>query len=188
MNKISTWAMLLMAFAVTGCASIMNDSTQPMRIETLTQSGVEVKDMDCKAENDMATQAFKSPGTVAIRRSSKDLRIVCTKPGESEARGVAISRANAGLAGNILIGGGIGAIIDHTKGTAYTYPQWIQLVIEKLITFDRRNDTDGKPNMGVVTASLPKPDDSKNVPSGSVNAASRPATLDDLGALLPKKP
>jgi hypothetical protein len=34
--------------------------------------------------------------------------------------GRAISRANAGMAGNIIFGGGIGAIIDHNKGTAYS--------------------------------------------------------------------
>jgi hypothetical protein len=45
----------------------------------------------------------------------------------------------------ILFGGGIGAIIDHNKGTAYTYPLWIQIVMSKLISFDRRADAKGKP-------------------------------------------
>jgi len=39
--------------------------------------------------------------------------------------------------GHILIGGGRGAIIDHNKGTAYTYPTWIQLVFDKALVFDR---------------------------------------------------
>jgi hypothetical protein len=36
------------------------------------------------------------------------------------------------------IGGGIGAIIDHNKGTAYTYPTWVQRV------FDRSNENEGQ--------------------------------------------
>lgn len=134
-----------------GCASITNDSTHPMRFETFSQAGAEVKDMECKAENDYGSQTIKTPGTLQIRRSSKDLQIVCTKAGVADAKGTAVSRANAGMAGNIIFGGGIGAIIDHNKGTAYTYPQWVRLVADKLLTFDRKEDKDGAPNVGSNT-------------------------------------
>lgn len=135
--------------AMTGCASITNDTSAPVRFETFNAAGGEIKDAECTLENDYGKQSVKTPATVNVRRSSKDLQVTCVKPGESDGRGVAISRANAGMAGNILFGGGIGAIIDHNKGTAYTYPQWIQVVMGKLLTFDRREDTDGKPNRGV---------------------------------------
>lgn len=143
--------------ALQGCASIVNDSTNPMRFETYSPSGTEVKDMDCKIENDYGVQNVKTPGTLQVRRSSKDLQIVCSKTGESDAKGVAISRANGGMFGNIIFGGGIGAIIDHNKGTAYSYPQWIRLVVGKMLGFDRKLDSDGTPNLGVeVAAALPK--------------------------------
>jgi hypothetical protein len=145
-------ALVLSAVALaSGCASITNDSTHPMRFETFDSAGVEVKEMECKAENDYGSQTVKTPGTLQIRRSSKDLQIVCTKPATADAKGTAVSRANAGLAGNIIFGGGIGAIIDHNKGTAYTYPQWVRLVVDKLLTFDRRDDKDGAPNVGSNT-------------------------------------
>lgn len=143
----ATGAVLL----ASGCASITNDSTHPMRFETFSAAGTEVKDMECKAENDYGSQAIKTPGTLQIRRSSKDLQIICTKPGTPDAKGTAVSRANAGMAGNIIFGGGIGAIIDHNKGTAYTYPQWVRLVVDKLMTFDRKDDKDGAPNIGGAT-------------------------------------
>lgn len=54
-----------------------------------------------------------------------------------------------GLAGNIIFGGGIGAIIDHNKGTAYTYPSWIQLVFGKSLVFDRSTEKDGQPGPGM---------------------------------------
>ncbi len=41
--------------------------------------------------------------------------------------------------GNILIGGGIGALIDHNKGVAYNYPDDLPVVMGKTITVDRRN-------------------------------------------------
>ncbi len=116
----------------------------------MNAAGVEVKDVECKLENDYGPQIVKTPSTPNVRRSSKDLYVTCAKAGEQDGRGVAISRANAGMAGNIIFGGGIGAIIDHNKGAAYTYPQWIQVVMGKMLTFDRRADVDGKPNAGVA--------------------------------------
>ena len=142
------YSIVFACVSMTGCASIMNDTTTPVRFETFSAAGVEIKDAECKLENDYGQQAIKTPATVNVRRSSKDLQITCIKPESSDGRGVAISRANAGMAGNILIGGGIGAIIDHNKGTAYTYPQWVQIVMGKLLTFDRRADVEGQPNRG----------------------------------------
>ncbi len=55
----------------------------------------------------------------------------------------------AGMAGNIIFGGGIGAIIDHNKGTAYTYPTWIQLIFGKTLVFDRSAEKDGQPVLGM---------------------------------------
>lgn len=150
---------LTLAFAcvaATGCASITNDTTAPVRFETFNSAGVEVKDVDCKLENDYGPQSIKTPATVNVRRSSKDLQVTCVKAGESDGRGVAISRANAGMAGNIIFGGGIGAIIDHNKGTAYTYPMWVQVVMGKMLSFDRKADVEGQPNRGVeMPAGIP---------------------------------
>ena len=74
--------------------------------------------------------------------------ITCVQAGQPEAKGRAISRANAGMAGNIIFGGGIGAIIDHNKGTAYTYPTWLQLVFGQTLVFDRRDEKEGSPVPG----------------------------------------
>lgn len=146
--SVRLYSIILACTAITGCASIMNDTTTPMRFETFSAAGVEIKDAQCKLENDYGQQNIKTPATVNVRRSSKDLQITCVKPESDDGRGVAISRANGGMAGNILFGGGIGAIIDHNKGTAYTYPQWVQVVMGKLLAFDRRADVEGQPNRG----------------------------------------
>ena len=82
-----------------------------------------------------------------IRRSSKDLDIVCKTAEQNDATGRAISRANGGMFGNIILGGGIGAIIDHNKGTAYTYPTWIQLIFGKSLVFDRSAEKEGQPTV-----------------------------------------
>lgn len=146
--RLYSCSIVFACVALTGCASITNDTTTPVRIETFNVAGAEIKDVECTLENDYGQQIIKTPVTANVRRSSKDLQITCVKTGEADGRGIAISRANAGMAGNILFGGGIGAIIDHNKGTAYTYPQWVQVVMGKLMSFDRKADVEGRPNKG----------------------------------------
>ena len=120
-----------------------------MRVDTVKADGTEVSGAECKMTNDFGTYSGKSGAQTQVHRSSKDLDIVCTDPNNPDAKARAISRANAGLAGNILIGGGIGAIIDHTKGTAYTYPTWVQIMFGKSLVVDRTNEKDGKAVVGV---------------------------------------
>lgn len=136
------------ACGLVGCASIVNDTTQPMKIETVTAGGETVAGAECKISNDYGSISAKSGDTAQVRRSSKDMDISCVHPQNPDAKARAISRANAGLAGNILFGGGIGAIIDHNKGTAYTYPTWVRLVFGQTLVFDRTDEKDGQPVVG----------------------------------------
>lgn len=150
----------LVAVLSTGCASVVNDSTHPVRVETRDESGTVVTGAECKLTNDYGSVTMKSGDTTQVRRSSKDLDIVCKDGVKAEARGRAISRANGGMWGNIILGGGIGAVIDHNKGTAYTYPTWMQLVFGKVLTFDRTAEKEGQPVLGtepVGQAAAPAP-------------------------------
>ncbi len=133
------------ALLLTGCASVVNDKTHPIRIETKTQAGDMVAGADCTLKNDKASSNAKSGETSNVRRSNADLEIVCRHPGNPEAQAKAISRVNGGMFGNIILGGGIGAVIDHNTGNAYTYPSWVQLVFGRTLTFDRRSEKDNEP-------------------------------------------
>lgn len=121
-----------------------------MRVETLTSTGEVVNNADCKMTNDYGSISMKSGDTTQVRRSSKDLDITCKHAQNADSQGRAISRANGGMWGNIILGGGIGAIVDHNKGTAYTYPTWVQLVFGKSLVFDRTVEKEGRPVLGVT--------------------------------------
>lgn len=138
----------LVSFVVVGCASITNRPAAPVRFETVSLDGEVVEGAECKVENNHGNKTFKSPSVVMVRRSSKDLLIECVKEGHDEGKGVSVSRANAGMFGNIIAGGVVGAIIDHNVGTAYTYPQWIRIVMGKTTYFDRKDDQKEQPNLG----------------------------------------
>jgi hypothetical protein len=141
-------AALTAVLLCTGCASVVNETTHPMKVETKTPTGEMVTGAECKLTNDYGTTTLKSGDTAPVRRSSKDLDIVCKDPKNPDANARAISRANGGMWGNLIIGGGIGAIIDHNKGTAYTYPTWVQLIFGKTLVFDRTTEKEGQPTLG----------------------------------------
>ncbi len=136
---------LAAALLFSGCASVVNDKTHPMKVETKTEGGELVAGADCVLKNDKASSTAKSGETTNVRRSSEDLEISCKHPANPEATAKAISRVNGGMFGNIILGGGIGAIVDHNTGNAYTYPAWIQLIFGKSLTFDRKNEKEGEP-------------------------------------------
>lgn len=141
-------AVVAVTLCTVGCASIVNETTQPVKIDTLKPDGSSVVGADCRVSNDYGSLTVKSGDTHQFRRSGKDMDITCRHPSHPDATGRAISRANGGLAGNIIFGGGIGAIIDHNKGTAYTYPTWVQLVFGQTLVFDRSAEKDGQPVKG----------------------------------------
>lgn len=171
---------LVASLGLSACASITGDTVQSVRVETRLADGTEVRDADCELFNEYGSFRVKSPGSVMIRRSATDLNISCRKESLPNADGKAVSRANGGMFGNIIFGGGIGAIIDHNKGTAYTYPQWLQMVFGKLISFDRSDDKDGQPSLAreVGTTGAPAAAEQKAAPTAEVVPVAAVATTE----------
>jgi hypothetical protein len=130
---------------ISGCASVILDSDQQIYLATYDQNGSKVKGASCKLSNDVRQSTLDSLDQVKVRRSYSDLMIECKKPGYPDANGRAVSRTNAAMYGNILTVG-IGAIFDHAIGSAYTYPQHIDMVFGQSLDFDRRHDQGRQPS------------------------------------------
>lgn len=152
-------AFLVMAYSlsVTGCASITKDSNQPIRVETYTKENKMVEDVKCTARNDRGEWSTKTPGSLVVHRSGQNLEVKCQGEHAESAYATLVSRANGGMWGNILFGGGIGAIIDHNKGTAYSYPDWVKIVLGDNLVFDRKSNVDNQIMTGLpATGALMK--------------------------------
>ena len=133
---------------LTGCASITKDSNQPVKIETYSKQNQAVTGVKCTAKNERGEWVATSPGVVSVHRSGQNLIVNCEKEGEQSGIATAISRANGGMFGNILFGGGIGAIIDHNKGTAYSYPDWIRVIMGDSLVYDRKTNKENEVMLG----------------------------------------
>ena len=132
----------LLPLAMVGCASVTTGTSQTIKVETITTTGQVITGADCSFVSEYGMVPFKSGNTATVHRSNKDINVSCLWPNFSAAVGRIVSRANAGLAGNLIIGGVIGAVVDHSTGAGYTYPGWIRLVFGQSRVFDRQNEKD----------------------------------------------
>ena len=130
---------LVIVSVMTGCASITGDSMQSLSISTETDKGEAVAQAKCSLRNEKGQWEVTTPNFVQIHKASGDLVVNCKKDELADGNLRAVSRAGAGMYGNIVFGGAIGAVIDHSKGTAYNYPDNLPVVMGKSIVIDRRD-------------------------------------------------
>ena len=118
-----------LALTLQGCASITGTTGQSVSVMTREQNGQEISGVACDLSNNKGTWFVTTPGSAPIRRSNDDLQVICRKEGMEPGRAAVVSDTKGSMFGNILFGGGIGAIVDHSNGSAYEYPNLIQVVM-----------------------------------------------------------
>jgi len=114
---------------LSGCASITGTTNQSVSVQARGNNGKEVKEASCDLINKRGTWFITTPGTVQIQRSNDDLQVTCRKEGFDNGRASVVSDTKGSMFGNILLGGGIGAVVDHNNGSAYEYPSFIQVTM-----------------------------------------------------------
>lgn len=135
MRNLSIAAVILAAMA-SGCSTITQSETQPVSLTSHYQ-GKPVESL-CTLKNDRGTWESKSPANVTVRKSGEDLEVTCRKEGLPDGILKAISRAAGSMFGNIIFGGGVGALIDHSKGTGYDYPDQLPVKMGESVVVDKK--------------------------------------------------
>jgi hypothetical protein len=128
----STFLVTFLAVSVfaSGCSTLTGEGTsQNLSVMTYTNDNKDLTGASCELKNDEGTWTAVTPASVMVRRSNKDMLIKCTKDGFADARATAISKTKGSMWGNIIFGGGVGAIIDHNNGSAYQYPPVLKMIM-----------------------------------------------------------
>lgn len=133
----TVYGILLLAVAAlaSGCASVAGGNSQKMQVTARTMDGAAVQGAECVLSNDKGTWRLTAPGDAHITRSNKAMDVRCEKPSVPAGSVSVESGVRAAMFGNILIGGVIGAVIDHTTGSAYEYPEIVRVVMGQRSTF-----------------------------------------------------
>ena len=121
------------ALLATGCSTISGSGTsQSISIQTFAADGQDVEGAKCDMTNDEGTWFLTTPGSTMVHRSNKDLQVICKKTGVDVGSANVVSRTKGNMFGNLILGGGVGAIIDHNNGSAYEYPALIKIFMGRM--------------------------------------------------------
>lgn len=153
--RLAYLVVVLIALSAGGCATITSSEYQPVSISTYDSKGAPLQKVRCQLQNDKGSWELQAPGYAQVHRSSEDLLVQCRKDGHPDGSARAVSRVAAGMFGNIVFGGGVGALIDHTKGTGYNYPDALNIRMGSAMVFDRR-DADDAPAPAVYASASPQ--------------------------------
>jgi hypothetical protein len=139
MNKTLSIIVSSVFLMLSGCASITGSTSQSISVQTKEPTGAEVVGANCELTNSKGKWFVVTPGTVGVSRSNDNMQLLCRKDGYEPGRNGIVSDTKGMMFGNILFGGGIGAIVDHTSGAAYEYPSIFQVFMTKLQTVNSSN-------------------------------------------------
>jgi hypothetical protein len=156
-----------------GCATITGSESQSILVATHEDTGGAVAGADCKLTNNNGSWTLKSPGTASVRKSADDLLVRCEMEERAPGTARVVSKMNVGMVGNVVFGGAVGAIIDHTRGTAYDYPTHVRIVFGR----NRVVETDDMVSTAAAAPAAPPPEPA---PQGRTN-------MEDLDGLLKAK-
>lgn len=159
MKKLAT---IITALFLVGCASITGTTNQNVSVQTKEPTGTELVGASCELSNKKGKWFITTPGTVGISRSNDDIQVSCTKDGYLQGRQGVVSDTKGMMFGNIIFGGGIGAIIDHNSGAAYEYPSVIQVVMSRIAKITDAVTSSLMP-AGAVTIEKEQPKSKENI-------------------------
>lgn len=138
MKKLFTVSISMALFTMSGCSSITQSEMQSLSLTAKYKD--KSINADCELSNDKGSWDAVAPKNVSVRKSGEDLSVTCKKDGIPDGILKAVSRAAGSMYGNIIFGGGIGAIIDHNKGTGYDYPHKLPVVMGESTVVDRKTE------------------------------------------------
>lgn len=138
MKSVTALLVVGTACACVGCSTITQSENQSLSLTaTYRDKPVEAT---CSLKNDRGNWDAKAPSNVSVRKSGEDLDVTCKQDGMPDGILKAISRAAGSMWGNIVFGGGVGALIDHNKGTGYDYPNRLPVKMGESIVVDKKTE------------------------------------------------
>ena len=113
--------------AVAACSTITSGTTQPLTVETPYADNASCTMTDTK---NGTWRIEKTPDTREVRKGDGPMTITCQKAGFKTTKVVVQERFAGATLGNVILGGGIGIIVDAASGAAQDYPDVAKVYME----------------------------------------------------------
>jgi hypothetical protein len=111
---------------LSGCASFLHSDVQPVQVTVLCND--RVVPAACVAQNCKGVWQFQAPGTLQVHKDLTSLQVTCKSLFFPEITASVPSRLNLSMAGNLLVGGLVGAGVDVYRGTGFAYHHDVRIV------------------------------------------------------------
>jgi hypothetical protein len=118
-------ALLAMVGVLSGCATLLDEDTQEISVSL--QCKERLVRAQCVAENSKGRWAFRAPGVVQVNNDIGDLNISCKVQYMPQFTVSVSAMPSWNMAGNILMGGIIGAAYDLHNNTGLKYPETVSI-------------------------------------------------------------
>jgi hypothetical protein len=120
--RYAPYALVMIALALPGCASVVKGSSQSIAITTPPTDGA-----TCTLSSSQGNWQLTSPGVATVAKSKDDMQVRCVKPGWQDGFGNIPSNFQGWTVGNLLLGGIIGLGVDAATGAINEYPNAFQV-------------------------------------------------------------
>ena len=117
--------LLALVGVLSGCATLLDEDTQEISVSL--QCKERMVRAQCAAENSKGRWLFRAPGLVQVSNDYGDLNITCKVQYMPEFTVSVPALPTWNLAGNILLGGIIGAAYDLHNNTGLKYPETVNI-------------------------------------------------------------
>ena len=118
-------ALLVLMGLLSGCATLLDEDIQEISVSL--QCKERMVRAQCVAENSKGRWSFRAPGMVQVNNHIGDLNISCKVQYMPQFTVSVSAMPTWNMAGNILLGGIIGAAYDLHNNTGFKYPETVNI-------------------------------------------------------------
>jgi len=152
-SRIDLIAILGVACALGGCATVTQSPTQALQVLVLDAQDRPVRGMACRATNGVSEADFTTPVTeISIQRTGADLEIECHHDAEV-AKG-SVSPRRDGLEQALIPFGSLAVALDHMTGKMYSYPTMIRMRLGKHLRFEHSDEARATKEVATIGETL----------------------------------
>lgn len=105
---------------LSGCATIVSGTDQQLSVDTPDVVGARCSLTDTKSGT---WTIEETPGTATVVKGNGPMKISCKKAGYKTGAIVLQETVAAPVLGNVILGGGVGILVDAASGAAQNYPE-----------------------------------------------------------------
>jgi len=124
-NYLKLVSALGFIFSISGCASVFNEDRQAVSVRAMC--GQRSLPATCVAENSRGRWTFQAPREILVPKDMYALRVTCKSVLLEPHTVQAPATLQGAMAGNLVLGGVLGAAYDIGSGRGLVYPAAIDV-------------------------------------------------------------